>query len=522
MSLRICSSPRAEASAISARSRCFSGQRLVEHQPEQPQHPAHRRPDLVAHRREEARLRERRRLGLPPAQVELLLALHVRGHVPEHPDQPPRPVGRLVDRGHVADVANLAVRSDDAVLRDEAAAPVRRLAGLGDRPRAVLRVQRRGPVRLAEEPLPPGIAEERPHPLVPDQLVGRQLDVPDPDARGRDRELEPPREPRQLGLPLADHRDPALARLGGPRRSDDRQHHADRGQREQRAQPPGRGRRRPAAARNRRDLPCPVRQRHRRRHRVLPEDRRIAVERRAFRHPVLRRDRHRNPEVRRVEARRGIEPGGVDHRRDDPPEPPLGPGSVIDEHRRPDDEAAAALDQIDRTHQHRDPEVARQLDLRKLIRQVAVVDPDHRVVVAERVDAPDHQVGGRGDVPDLARRAQHLPGEPHEPAVGHVRLEADDRDEALDELDVAVDRALQPGRQQRRLALHLRAHGLARRRPALALGVGPEQRDRRDGPRRSEPGHPQQRTTCCFDLLHSAGPFGPLEVVWRSRLINCE
>ena len=49
--------------------------------------------------------------------------------------------------------------------------------------------------------------------------------------------------------------------------------------------------------------------------------------------------------------------------------------------------------------------------------------------------------------------------------------------------------------------------GLARRRPALALGVGPEQRDRRDGPRRSEPGQPQQRTTCCFDLLHSAGPF---------------
>ena len=145
------SSPCAEASAISARSRCFA----------------------AAARRASARA----------ARAPRSSASGSRGSSPRgsatSPASPPRPpagagsssscrstsavtsqtsptsrrvaVRRLVDRGHVADVPDLAVGPDDAVLRDEAPAPGHRLARLGEGARAVVGVHRPEPVGLAEE-----------------------------------------------------------------------------------------------------------------------------------------------------------------------------------------------------------------------------------------------------------------------------------------------------------------------------------------------------------------------------------
>ena len=78
---------------------------------------------------------------------------------------------------------------------------------------------------------------------------------------------------------------------------------------------------------NRRDLPGAVGQRHPRRHRLLAENRRIAIERRAACGPVAPGQRQVDREAGGVEPGRGVEPVRIDHRRDDPPEPAL-PGPV--------------------------------------------------------------------------------------------------------------------------------------------------------------------------------------------------
>ena len=132
----------------------------------------------------------------------------------------------------------LAVRQHDAVLRLEAAA--RRHRGLGgtDDARTVVGMNDPLPLLAAEVAGVRRDAEERLGALVPDQPVGREIRVPDPDVRGGERELEPPGQPRELGFALADDRDLVVAQVQEPPDAENRQRDHQPGEREERALQP--------------------------------------------------------------------------------------------------------------------------------------------------------------------------------------------------------------------------------------------------------------------------------------------
>ena len=349
MSFRISSRLCAEASAIARPLALPVGQRLVEHQPEQPRA---RRSSACGSRGSSPRgsaTSPRRRLGLEPAQVSSSCRSTSAVTSQTSPTRRRDPSAPCVERRHVADVPDLAVRPDDPVLRDEAGRcrPPPRCASAIARSRSsgcstpVQSASLKSPVRL-------GKAEERLGAVVPEQLVRREVDVPDPDVGGRQRELQPPGEPRQLRLAVADQRELVLPRGDEPRRPEDRRDDQQAGQHEQRPRQPDAGRAGPAALRDRGDLPGAERQRDPGGHRVPREDRRVAEEDLAVRDAAVAPDeRDVERQVRVGEAARPIEarPGRSPSRRCPRTGAPCVSAPTKTGVR--DDEAAAALHQVE-------------------------------------------------------------------------------------------------------------------------------------------------------------------------------
>ena len=77
-------------------------QRRVEQQPRHADHPVHRRPDLVAHRRQELALRPARRLRRIPRLPQLLLRALVRRDVAVRRHEAAPPHGVVLDLEHTA------------------------------------------------------------------------------------------------------------------------------------------------------------------------------------------------------------------------------------------------------------------------------------------------------------------------------------------------------------------------------------------------------------------------------------
>ena len=291
-------------------------------------------------------------------------------------------------------------------------------------------------------------------------------------------------------------------------------------------QAPGAGGGCPAALGNRRDLPGAVRQRHPRRHRLLVEHRRIAVERRGRLAPSAPRQHHVDAEIGRRPARPPRRAGRIDHRRDDPPEPPLPPGSGVDEDRRARQEASAPWTSSIGPATTVTPRSRASSALGELIRMVA----HSRGRAPPRCPARDGPAGRPGRArrrsAHLVAPAQHLRSERVEPPLVHAGLEAHHRHQPLHELDVAVDDALQAGREQVDLVLHLarripratprgaRARTAARACTTIASGsaAAPSQASRNmDRPAAST-----------FSIRRPVFAAMAAELYRRSRLINCE
>ena len=85
--------------------------------------------------------------------------------------------------------------------------------------------------------------------------------------------------------------------------------------------------------------------------------------------------------------------------------PSVGP---VDEDRQAGDEAAAALDEIDRTGEHDVAAVAGAQRRLALLVVLPVIEPDRLLVALERTLVGDHQTGRDGDVVQQRVRAQHV------------------------------------------------------------------------------------------------------------------
>ena len=499
MSLRMSRRLRAEASAIRARSRWRSGSGSSSISPRSPRTPVIGVRNLVAHGGEETRLGVGRRLRLAPPLVELLLPRDVVGDVPHQPHHPRHPLGVDVVAGDVANVPDLAVRPDDAIERDEPAMPRGRLAGRGERTRPVVGVDGADPVRLAEVALAIGKAEQRAGPLVPQQVVGREVDVPDADVRGRQRELQAPGQARQLGLALTDLDETGLTRRDEPPRRQDRQDDDEAREREDQPLPPG-IRRRPSPLRHGGERPVPDRQRDLHPERIAVEDARVPEEDDRPEVTVVAADQRQvDGQVGREEPGVAEEHVAVERHVDQPPEPPRLPVPV-DEDRRPDDEAALAGHEVHRPADHRRPEGPRHQGRAARPRRRELAAPEERLG-GRGIDHGDDEVRRRGERPDALPPAHHPGRQPFEVLGRDVRLVLDDADHALDELDVAVERALQLRADDVERVGGVASLLLAMRRPALLLRHGGENHHRQGGDGGQEIGKPNDRAPC-FDLRH--------------------
>ena len=113
------------------------------------------------------------------------------------------PAGAAIDRADRADVAHAAAGQHQPVVGDIAAGDLDRLAELGLGAGEIVRVQPVAPVGVVVRGGRRRIAVELVHPVVPDQHVGIEVEVPDPDLRGVEREPQPARQLRELGLAVA-------------------------------------------------------------------------------------------------------------------------------------------------------------------------------------------------------------------------------------------------------------------------------------------------------------------------------
>ena len=176
------------------------------------------------------------------------------------------------------------------------------------------------------------------------------------------------------------------------------------------------------------------------------------------------------------------------------------------EDRGADDEAATALDQIDRAGQDRLLEVARPQHRRPLRRDAAVVEPDHRLVACERVHRRDHEVGGDRDDADLLAVPYQRLREPGEARLVHALLALDDRGQPLGQLHVGVDDALQLRAQQAEPAEHVRPQRVTGGVAPVQLEEPGQDRERERGGDRGCVRQPHHRPSLRLAPHHRRSP----------------
>ena len=259
----------------------------------------------------------------------------------------------------------------------------------------------------------------------------------------------------------------------------------------------------PASRGDRGDPPAPGGKAHLRGHRILPQDRRIAEEGLAVADPPIPPDQHQvEPEAGIGEAARPVERLLVDDGGDDAPEPPRPAGALVDEDRRPRDEAAPALDQVDRPRQHGLVEIPCPRHRLHLARQRTVVEADDRPARLQWIDHAHHQVRRCRERANCRKFGDQLLAQPAELRLIDAGLIPHHPGQRPRYLDIGVQRPLQVRAQHAEPVLHLRPGALLERRlAALLVDLGQNQhREHRN--RRREIGKPHHRAPRCFDLLH--------------------
>ena len=428
------------------------------------------------------------RLRKPVGLLEVVVERHIRGDVPVDADDLPAGARIGIHRADGPDVAHLPRRSDDAVVRTVAAGLLGGDAEFLAGPFQIVRMQPVGPVRIG--PLLPGWpAVEFVHPVVPDQNVGVEVELPHADPGSFQRQAEPPRQAPQFCLAAAQRLDVALPLLDDEEGDEDQPPEEEDDGTEQ----PGAGRQGgPAIPWNGGDLPRARRQGDVDGHRIVlehvlrPEEPLAQDAQR-----VLAGDGDLDGKLAVQQPAAGIEPLGVDDGRNQAPE--AARHAVFDINREAADEAAAALHQIDRAGEHQ-LAAFHHPERRVALRRVGpVIEADGRFVAFDRVDHGDDQIGRRGNVAQQ-RLSLEQPGRQGTVAVlVHAGFGGDRRHQAAHQLQVAADGALQLGADHAYFFEHLGADALAVDQVVLGIGEIAGNQDDQQRTNRRQPRGPQQR-----------------------------
>ena len=194
--------------------------------------------------------------------------------------------------------------------------------------------------------------------------------------------------------------------------------------------------------------------------------------------PVAAGDGDVDRQIAGIEAGVAIELVEVDDRGDHAPETPTLVRSV-DEDGQPGDEAAAALDEIDRTGEHRRRRCrGRAAPPSRWSALLPRVEADRLFVALERALVGDDETGRDGDIAQQIVRAQHMVAQHVEARPVEVGLAGDIGHEAAHELDLAPDVAFQPILDQVEFGERLGPG--AGERELLLLPVGDDAEEDRD------------------------------------------
>ena len=429
--------------------------------------------------------------------LQALAQLDVRGDVPVDADDPGRLSGIPVDHAALADVAQLAAVEQHAVLGLVASVgrdgPLEILARAGD----VVGMQHALPMRIVARAAIGGIAAQFVHAVVPDQFVGLDVHFPDADLRGVEGQLQPARQALQLDfapLQLADVLHPLADQTAG---HDGGDHDQAAGKQDEQPELPDVGRGDvPAALGNRGDLPRAGGQND------IGDDRIVLRRIGGAEEPgaldalgVATGNGDLDRQILVEKSAVTIEAVHIDDRGDDTPEC-LAAMAIADEHRQPGNEAAAALDQIDRPGDDRLARIAGPQSRLALRRVLAVVEADRPLVALQGVHQRDDHVRRGGDVAQLRFFGEQICRQLREAILLHLRLRRQRRDQAAQQLDVAVDVALEPVADQADPAKHLGAQALFVHPPVLIFGKQRGNDDDEQRQRRRDVGRPQDQAQC--------------------------
>ena len=444
--------------------------------------------DAGARRFEFGVARLRQRLGAR----QVLRQRDVGGHVPIDADDFRGQIGRNVDLADRADDPRSPIAQVKSVLRFVAAFRAYRRFEILDRPLGVALVEPIPPMPVFANAAVERIIVELVHAVVPDQLLGVDVEVPHADLRGVEGEFEAPRQPLELPFAIAQTREVVASFLhqppGEPGGNDDQE---AGGENSQPQNPAVRRRRLPAAFGRGGDPPRSRGHAHVGDDRTVARDARLAEEADSFLAPRVRaRDRDVDRQIVADETAVAVQPVDVDDRRNDAPERLVAAG-LAGEHRKTGDEAPAALDQVERTGQHHVAAVARAQRGFALLFVLAIVEPDHRLVTLQGIFQGHDETGGAGDAPDPRAALQQIRAKLGEARLRDVRLGGNVADEAANELDVAVDVALELGPDQADLGENLGARSFVGKLAVLMVGEraadeGDDRGDRRRDVRRAK------------------------------------
>ena len=223
-------------------------------------------------------------IGQSFGALEVAPDVHVGGHVPIDADDPRRAVGLAIAGANGPDRANGAVLEAQPVLGPVGTAGAHGIAEIPLGPRKVVGMKRSFPVRVVSRLAILGTAVELVHPVIPDQIVGEDVVLPDTDLRSVECEAEAARHDIELVLALAERTNMLLAFVDEVAGYQQRDQHQCAGKSDHHAEPEGIGQRRlPSSGGTTGNLPGARRQLDARGDRRIVEDAFVAEKQRSAR-----------------------------------------------------------------------------------------------------------------------------------------------------------------------------------------------------------------------------------------------